>query len=861
MSLLLSLLIVAAAGDAPIEGRYAGAVPIYRCDFEESSDDDFDGWPQNWQRRRGPGYPHFLELKIAREASPQGDFCFRLTLDGGAAAASSPPQPYDPGSEYVAEAYINTTDLKHDEAYLALRFLDEKKQPIQTEIGPRFRGNREWAQVRIGPAYCDDPAVRFVDVELHVGPMSGAEADLRGAARFDDVWIGKLPRKNVRGGRPFNIFPLGEPVELTLTLTGLNEPTVRARLKLYDRAGKQCTDEEQSSYFDPRRPNDPRSFTWKPDLREPGYYQGVVSVFGKQGLIQEDATSLVVTAPLGALRDPEANVGNEFGWSILHPEYVPHDDHLHSLLHESGVRRLKYPVWFDPKDAGAGTKLKKFIERLNVQGIGVIGTLSPRHVASEAGVPVDDVSAAQVFRQERDQWLPGIEPILLDLAFKVRGWQLGDDRDLGFESLPGAVERIRVVKEEFDRIEQDAMLGVAWSWSTEPPRAEHPAWRYLAMTATPELTADEMQRCLESSEAPGVQRWLSMSALPRNDYSSEDRAADLVDRVMAAKSAQNTSLFFVEPFHTETGLLGRNGEPGELYLPWRTITAVLEGAQPAGSLRLPGNSDNRLFLRERDAVLIISSPTPGTETAELDGVKFYDLWGRPIAPHVAGGKRVVNVGPVPIIGVGLDRDTFIWDRGCKIERPQLREVFGEPLPCTLTITNTFKQPVQGKISVNGPDGWQIRPRSFDISLAEGEKQNLTFDVVLPLSAETGFHLLRIENDLNGERRRQFQLYRQVQIGNNEVVLEVETRFVGDELEVEQRLVNNSQRNVSFRCYLYAPNQRRMRAQVVELPPGIDVRSYRIPDGASLVGKTLWLRAEEQEGDRVLSRRFTVGEKP
>ncbi|MGC3970094.1 MAG: NEW3 domain-containing protein [Pirellulales bacterium] len=753
---------------------------------------------------------------------------------------------------------MKTTDVRHDEAYVTLRFLDDKKQPVHVEHGPRFRGTREWTLVRIGPAYCDHPAARFVDVELHVGPRDREEADLQGSASFDDVWIGRLPRKTVRGSRPYNVFHVGEPVELTMTLTGWNEPTVRARLELYDREGRLKLEEEHTSQFDPRRPSDPRTFTWTPKLTEPGFYRGSVKVFGKQGLIQEDNTSLVVIGPLDQLRDADT-AGTEFGWSILNLNSTPHVEHLHSLLHESGVRRVKLPVWFDAANPETGTALKKLIERLNVQGIGVVGTLSPKPADTSATQSDEEFSAAQVFRQPRDQWLPAIEPVLLDLAFKVRGWQLGDDRDLGFEALPGAVERVKAVKEEFDRIEQDAMVGVAWTWSSEPPPADHASWRYLALSAVPELTADEMRLCLESAPMPGVERWLSIAALPANDYSTDDRVRDLVERVTAAKSAKSASLYFVDPFRSDTGLMERHGDPGELFLPWRTITAVLEGAEAAGSLRLPGGSENHMFLREQDAALLLSKPTPGVETAELEGARFFDMWGRAIEPRVVNGRRVVDVGPVPIAAVGIDRDTFVWDRGCKIERPQLREVFGEPQPCTLTITNTLRQPVQGKITITGPDGWQIRPRTFDISLSDGEKQNLTFDVVLPLAAETGFQLLRLDHELNGERRRQFQLYRQVQIGNNEVVLEVETRFVGGELEVEQRLINNSPRNVSFRCYLFAPNQRRMRSQVVELAPGMDVRTYRIADGESLVGKMLWLRAEEVGGDRVLSRRFVVGD--
>jgi hypothetical protein len=37
--------------------------------------------------------------------------------------------------------------------------------------------------------------------------------------------------------------------------------------------------------------------------------------------------------------------------------------------------------------------------------------------------------------------------------------------------------------------------------------------------------------------------------------------------------------------------------------------------------------------------------------------------------------------------------------------------------------------------------------------------------------------------------------------------------------------------------------------------------YRLPNGPSLQGRTLWIRGEEIDGARVLSERFTVGGGP
>ena len=72
-----------------------------------------------------------------------------------------------------------------------------------------------------------------------------------------------------------------------------------------------------------------------------------------------------------------------------------------------------------------------------------------------------------------------------------------------------------------------------------------------------------------------------------------------------------------------------------------------------------------------------------------------------------------------------------------------------------------------------------------------------------------------------------------------------------ELEVQQTMVNRGKTPVSFRCGLYAPDRCRQASVVIGLDRRGDVQVYRLPKGQELLGKTLWLRAEEVDGPRVL----------
>ena len=82
-----------------------------------------------------------------------------------------------------------------------------------------------------------------------------------------------------------------------------------------------------------------------------------------------------------------------------------------------------------------------------------------------------------------------------------------------------------------------------------------------------------------------------------------------------------------------------------------------------------------------------------------------------------------------------------------------------------------------------------------------------------------------------------------------------------ELEVRQTMVNRSKQPLNFRCGLYATDRCRQAALVLGLDRAENVQVYRLPKGAELLGKTLWVRAEEVGGPRVINCRLTVSGPP
>ena len=129
-------------------------------------------------------------------------------------------------------------------------------------------------------------------------------------------------------------------------------------------------------------------------------------------------------------------------------------------------------------------------------------------------------------------------------------------------------------------------------------------------------------------------------------------------------------------------------------------------------------------------------------------------------------------------------------------------------------------------------------------------------MTLPLDAVTGRQDICIEFDMMADRHYAFPVLRPVEVGTNDVYVKVSSRLnQRGELEVEQRLTNETDSVVSFKCYLYIPDRLPVVTQVVELGRGIDTKTFRLPDGEELVGKAMLLRADEIGGQRIINYRF------
>lgn len=864
MALRASALILAALAAAPTAARDPYAVEVFASDFENDADTNFDRWPDGWTRKRGPAYPHYVEIELAPVAAPREGRALCVELNGGAAAVRSPAVAISPDFTYVLDGLIRTEGLKHDRAFLTLTILDAENRILDTFESAPVAGSSGWTPVRIGPVASDHPAARTAIVGLNV--EHAESQDLTGSVWFDDLWLGRLPRMRLEASVPLGLYEAPGEVELHCELTGLADPNWTIALRLEDAEQASIDNQElvvsESNAIGTARlsrrnlDSDKEHFTtdvtWRPRVSDVGFYRLHAALVASEGPLLERELSLAVIRP-------EAQRPNgEFGWTLPRGDQPLALPVLAQLLGQVGINWVKFPLWHDVNDATRVNELVWFTERLRLQNMTVVGLLHepPAAVRAQFGNTAA-LDAADLFTTPSEVWFPSLESVLLRSSINVRRWQLGTDLDQSFVGFNGLEAKITELKRRMDEVGHDVQLGFGWNWLYEQPASTDVPWRFLALSADPSLTAEELSDYLALPRNARVARFVVLEPLDRRQYTTAVRAADLVERMMAAKRQGVEAIFVPDPLSTNRGLLNDDGTPSELLLPWRTTALALAGTEHLGSMSLPGGSANDVFVRDGEAVMIAWNARPTREQIFLgDKVEQRDIWGRSVSPPMAQGEQILEVAPLPTIVTGMNEQVARWRMSVDFGRRQLPSVFGKPHEQTLRFKNYFAGGAGGRATIVTPHEWIVSPQTFDFELAAREEIELPLTILFSSDANSGPQQVRIDFEINADRPYRFSAYRQLDVGLGDITIELTSELLPNgDLEVEQRLTNTTDEAVGFSCSLFAPQRRRIRRQVLHLYRGTDVTTYRIENGRELIGQMLWLRADEIGGSRSLNYHF------
>lgn len=885
MNVLLLLLIVAVnpdgpTEDGPAEARFPETKQVFHCTFDPSWDVNYDGWPDRWTRRRGPGFPRYVSIKLSEESPPlRGGRCLRIDLDGGGAVAYSPAVPAGSLHSYVFEGRIRTEGLEHDRAFFSVTLLDKNRQRLETVYSKKVQTAGRWQKLRLGPIMPRGDETRMAVIGLHL--EGGTRADLTGAAVFTDIWLGRLPRLSLSANSPHHVYSDPSQIEITSRASGFTQKDPRLVFLLEDVFGREIARSERpltdkTVLGSPELSLDGLSdelvgqlgtARWKPPIPGPGFYRVRVAMKGDGSSLHRRALTLAV---IESCRGP---TGGEFGWSLPHGNEPLPLPVLRQLLREAGIHWVKYPLWYGRQADNAELEnLIVLVERLGSRGIELVGMLNrpPEPVRARFG-DGKTPKTVDIFTAPPTLWYPSLEPVLARLGSRVRWWQLGGDTDTSFEDCTRLDEKLSQVKTKMDRLGQDVKLGVGWGWMSQLPTTDRQSspCQFLALSTDPPLTHRELSAYLSAAQAERKlqpDRWVVLKPLPRGQYLTAARATDLVQRMTAAKIGGAEAIFAADPFSTEEGLLNDDGTPGELLLPWRTTALLLGGSDYVGSIQMPGGSHNHIFAREDDAVMVVWNDKPVEEVIYLgDTIRRIDLWGRRTTPPEEDRRHVLHVGPVPTFVVGLNESIARWRMAFSFARDRVPSIFGKRHKNSCTIENSFPGGTKVHADLVMPDAWKTTPDEITLRLAGEERRTQPFEILLPCDAVSGRYPVRVDFEVvafesQTRQLHRFSVYRHMDVGLGDVLIHVTTQLNDrGELEIRQKLINNTSARVNFACALDVPGRRRQNTQILGLSRDNDIKIYHLDNGKELIGKTLWLRAVEMDGPRILNYRLVASE--
>lgn len=653
------------------------------------------------------------------------------------------------------------------------------------------------------------------------------------------------------------------------------------------------------------------SRTWKPPIQDYGFYRVKVGMY-RSGTDISIGESRSIS--LAVVRDGlETSERGEFGWSLPNADHPLPFSVLQELLPRVGVRKAKVPVWFEPGDERRGEELMHFAEQLAARGIETVGVLEdPTLKIADPRTQKEPPPIEGFLSADPSYWTPMIDHVITRLSLRIRWWQLGRDGDTSFVGYNRLVDRIRAIRNQIFRFGQDIRMGIGWRWDHTQTWSTSPSWDFEQLAGREQLDAEGLESAFASAPPSATERWVVVAPpevvlTPPEGANPEDpndpvmhtafvqrhqqRVRDFVKQILVAKMNGANGIFISDPFSGSSdvsdgrsGVMNADGTPGELLLPWRTCARLLGGAEYLGSIRLPNGSHNWLFKRPDGRVVMVlwnldspveeANDAPVEETLYLgERIQVIDVWGSAETPETRDGRQVIRVGQMPRFVLGLNEGIARWRMELAFESANVASIFGARQQNALRIHNTFGQGVGGTVRVFVPDqsvedaalsnsssgAWNILMDDQRLSLSANEIIEAPLSIALD-DASFGPQIVRCEFEISADRDYRFSVWRELSVGLENISLEVQS-FITPEgaLIIEQRMRNEGELPVDFKCTLHAGNtsRRPKRAQVFQLGHETDKKRYTYINSGDLLGKTMRLQIEESGGQRKLIHRFKV----
>jgi len=861
-------------GSAPPVGLVEQHVVLH-CDFGPTWDKNYDRWPDGWKRRRGPGYPHYLKVEVAPSAGSPAGRALQIHLNGGAAAVFAPAVAVAPEFDYVLEGRARADSVVRSAVFASLAFEDQQQQTLRLVRSKPIPASGRWESFRIGPVEppCEEKCSAVIG--FHVEPPDSLHPDLEGTVELGSVRLVRVPRVRVRLSRASGLYRCGEPIVATCSASGLACEDLSVHFLLEDIEGTEVAStvvpavaETIPSALAEEKPNEapepagtPRRFsaTWKlPDL-SPGYYRL------RAHLAQQREIQAPRVVGLAVLDGGPLAADLQFGWTIAQSHLPLTCEEMAWVLRHSATGKLRCPAQALLGHSADNSLVQllgnRQFRRANRQVVVVLEGLPDQLAKQFPGT--ESLLEVLVFPEE--QWAETLEGYVRPIAPHVSWWQIGGDGSTQLVGYRRAAETLAAVERTLLKVSPSVQMGTVWDIAQPlPEQLGPPLCDFLVFHVPYQTTSTELAKRLAAirRQQATVPLWVVLQPDPKHSTPPAQRAKKLIEKMIAARATSGTTAIFLpDVFDQRFGIIEPGGEVGPLLVAWHNAVRFLSGRY-LGSISLPGGSNNMVFSRRTDAVMVVWNDTPAGTVSETlvlgSNVKQIDPWGRNLPVRSGPQGQQVVVGPVPTFVVGLNPYLVAWRQQCRLAPSTLPSIPGQSHTTILSIANVFTREISGSATITAPQGWLIEPSELRFRLLPGESTEQQLRITLPFDAACGLHPLSIDFSLQEVANGRFRVFRQIDVQPEGLHIQIDSHLNGQEqLQVTAEISNLSQRPLSLRCHLFVPGRRRSTQLVSNLQQGTKSITFRLDDGRKLIGQTLWLRVEQIGGSQVLNYRFTA----
>jgi hypothetical protein len=845
---------------------------VAEFDFEERSRGNYETMPRHWFRVQGAGFPDYTSMGQDRTVAAGGQESFRLTLDGGSAAAvlEAGVIPTVPGGRYHLSLMVRTQKMVHSRVRVVGVMLDQQGRFLESTLttSSLIHSNDRWTPLDLAmPTAPPSAAWLIVRLELLqpdlyrqriLGSHELFDQDIRAAAWFDNLTVYQLPHIEITTQSPLNVVRKPQTPALAVSVLDLTGQTLSATVTVRDHHGKIIDIAQRQIVGQTGGP-----WIVRPNLPALGWYSGELEVKSVSGVVGRSEVRFVWLGPTIVRTQQDMQ-----RFLLVAEDLTPAEkQHLPAMLATLGTASVQLGLWNAHMDRQALSQSVNTTDPLITQlllaglDVGLTITAVPRDLATAAGCDTD--KPLDLFSRDPKLWVNHLQALLALYGQGVSRWQIGSTGSTEAFHRRDLDTIVPQLRSELGRYVARPILMVPWS-------ARHdlapipPAIDGLMMTVPTSVRTSSLADYTNSWPRDARIAALHLRTLNPERFNHEDRGSDLASRLIESFRLGLPQLAIDKPWAPR----GQHLDPDPILPVWDHVTHQLAGHQFVGSMPLGPDVTALLLDGQAGGVMVVWSNGDHQATADIDlylgpSPVAFDAWGNPKPIQRVGDKQQITVGQSPLFIDGIDMRLARLRAGFRLEPDFVISAHARH-EHTLRIDNPFPRTIAGRLHFISPARWDIQPRIQNFSIPAGQSLRLPLTFTFPISEIAGEKRLTARVEIEADESYELELAAPITLGLKHVKLDpsviVERGPTGTiDVVVTATVINHGETDESFYAFAVAGDLPRQERIVAPLPAGQTmVKRFRFNDAARLLkGQDIRVGLRQTDGPAVLNHLVTV----